>query len=85
MIDGCPDYFLNENLKEEVYITQPEGFIFSRRINQAYKLNKYIYGLKRASRSWNIHFEETVKLFGFIKNMDEPCMYKKSSGSTIIF
>ena len=26
-----------------------------------------------------------VKEFGFIKNMDEPCVYKKTSGSIIVF
>ena len=29
---------------------------------------KSIYRLKQASQSWNIHFDEVVKGFGFIKN-----------------
>ena len=41
--------------------------------------------MKQASRSWNIHFDETIKEFGFIKNVDKPCVYKKISGSTIVF
>ena len=44
-----------------------------------------IYGLKQASRSWNIRFDEAIKSFGFSQNMDEPCVYKKVSGSTITF
>ena len=43
---------------------------------------KFIYGLKQASRSWNIHFDEVVKGFGFIKNEEEACVYKKESGSS---
>ena len=35
--------------------------------------------------SWNLRFDETVKQYGFIKNEDEPCVYKKVSGSMIIF
>ena len=77
--------FLNKNLEEEVYMTQPEGFVSSGRANQICKLNISIYGLKQASRSWNIYFDETGKLFGFIKNMDELCVYKKTSGSGIVF
>ena len=77
--------FLNENLEEEVYMTQPEWFILSERANQVCKLNRSIYGLKQASRSWNIYFDETVKSFGFIKNMDESCVYKKTSGRAIVF
>ena len=49
------------------------------------KLQKSIYGLKQASRSWNIRFDEVVKGFGFIKNEDEPCVYKNASGSTLVF
>ena len=77
--------FLNGNLEEEVYMSQPEGFVSSGRPNQVCKLKKSIYGLKQASRSWNIHFDETIKGFGFIKNVDEPCVYKKTSGSAIVF
>jgi hypothetical protein len=41
--------------------------------------------LKQASRSWNIHFDEVVKGFGFIKNEEEPCVYKGASGSALMF
>ena len=44
-----------------------------------------IYGLKQASRSWNICFDEVVKGFGFIKNKEEACVYKKESGSSVAF
>ena len=77
--------FLNKNLEEEVYMTQSKRFVSSGRANQACKLNRSIYRLKQASRSWNIHFDETVKSFGFIKNMDKSCVYKKISGSAIVF
>ena len=66
-------------------MTQQEGFVSSERTNQVCKLKKSIYELKQASRSWNIHFDETVKLFDFIKNIDESYVYKKTSESAIIF
>ena len=43
------------------------------------------YGLKQASRSWNLRFDEAVKQFGFMNNEDEPCVYKKVIGSEIVF
>ena len=43
--------FLNDNLEEEVYMTQSEKFISSGKANQVYKLKKSIYGLKKASKS----------------------------------
>ena len=39
----------------------------------------------QASRSWNIHFDEVIKAYGFIQTYGEPCFYKKVSGSSIAF
>ncbi|WJX29428.1 hypothetical protein P8452_18069 [Trifolium repens] len=77
--------FLNGNLLEDVYMTQPEGFGIPKENHKICKLQRSIYGLKQASRSWNLRFDETVKQYGFIKNEDEPCVYKKVSGSMIVF
>ncbi|VFQ85200.1 unnamed protein product [Cuscuta campestris] len=49
------------------------------------KLQHSIYGLKQASRSWYIRFDESISSFGFEKNSDESCVYKKVSGSVIVF
>ncbi|WJX96077.1 hypothetical protein P8452_77325 [Trifolium repens] len=77
--------FLNGNLLEDVYMTQPEGFDIPNEAHKICKLQRSIYGLKQASRSWNLRFDETVTKYGFIKNEDEPCVYKKVSGSKIVF
>ena len=77
--------FLNGNLTEEIYMTQPQGFTYKEDHNKVCKLKRSIYGLKQASRSWNLRFDETVKEFDFIKNVDKPCVYRKSSGSTVVF
>ena len=37
------------------------------------------------SRSWNLRFDQKIKEFGFVKNKDEPCVYKKTSGIYITF
>ena len=76
--------FLNGNLTEEVYMTHPEGFI-SENDSKVFKLQRSVNGLKQASRSWNILFDETIKEFGFSQNLDEPCVYKKTSGSAVVF
>ena len=77
--------FLNGNLEEDVYMIQPEGFVDPKDAGKVCKLKRSIYGLKQASRSWNLRFDDSIKEFGFIKNEDEPCVYKKVSGSTIVF
>ncbi len=76
--------FLNGYLEEDVYMTQPEGFE-SKGSRKVCKLNRSIYGLKQASRSWNLRFNEAVLEFGFIRCEEEPCVFKKLSGSSIVF
>jgi hypothetical protein len=77
--------FHNENLTKDVYMTQPEGFVDPKYARKICKLQKSIYVLKQASRNWNMHFDEVVKGFAFIKNIVEPCVYKKDSESTFVF
>ncbi|KAK8685701.1 hypothetical protein V6N13_041698 [Hibiscus sabdariffa] len=77
--------FLNGKLEEDVYMTQPEGFVTPENAGKVCKLQRSIYGLKQASRSWNLRFNDAIKEFGFIRNEDEPCVYKKFSGSIVSF
>jgi hypothetical protein len=78
-------FFFNRNLIEDMYMTQPKGFVDPKPARKICKLQKSIYGLKQASQSWNMRFDEMVKEFGFIKSIEEPCIYKKVSGSVVVF
>ncbi|KZV56006.1 hypothetical protein F511_12705 [Dorcoceras hygrometricum] len=77
--------FLNGNIKEEIYMTQPEGFTSVGSEHKVCKLHRSIYVLKQASRSWNLRFDETIKEFDFIKNPDEPYVYKKVVKNAVTF
>ena len=77
--------FLNGFLEEELYMMQLEGFVDPKGANKMCKLQRSIYGLVQASGSWNIHFDELIKAYGFIQTCGEAYMYKKVSGSTTAF
>nr|GEV17777.1 retrovirus-related Pol polyprotein from transposon TNT 1-94 [Tanacetum cinerariifolium] len=44
--------FMNGILKEEVYVSQPLGFVSKQYPDNVYALNKAMYGLKQAPRAW---------------------------------
>ena len=57
--------FLNGYLEEGIFMSQPDGFVKEGQELKFYKLLKSIYGLKQASRSWNLRFDETISFYGF--------------------
>ena len=60
------------------------GFVAKNQEQRVCKLQKSIYGLKQASRSWNIRFDQAIKSFGFCQNSDESCVYMKSEGDKVV-
>ncbi|GJY43482.1 retrotransposon protein, putative, ty1-copia subclass [Tanacetum coccineum] len=77
--------FLNGKLIEDVFMAQPEGFENAKYPKRVCKLQKDIYGLKQASRSWNLYFHEKVTQFEFSRSKDESCIYVKVSGTVVVF
>ncbi|GJY64333.1 putative pol polyprotein [Tanacetum coccineum] len=56
--------FLHGELKEEVYVVQPEGFEKPGEEEKVYKLAKSLYGLRQAPRAWNTKLDNTLKEIG---------------------
>ena len=77
--------FLNGSLDEDIYMQQPKGFIARGQEHMACKLQRSIYGLKQASRTWNIRFDQAITLYDFEKSPDKPCDYKRIQGTKVVF
>lgn len=76
--------FLNGNLDEAIYMVHPQGFAVKGKEHMGCRLRKSIYGLKQASRQWNLKFDEVIKRFGFRENVVDKCIYVKFKGGKLI-
>ena len=56
--------FLNDDLKEEVYVHQLPGFIIPGKENKVLRLHKALYGLRQAPRAWNAKLDSILKQMG---------------------
>nr|GFB29778.1 hypothetical protein [Tanacetum cinerariifolium] len=59
--------FLNGRLKEEVYVSQPDGFVDPDHPGKVYRQRKTLYGLKQAQRAWYDELSTFLTLKGFTK------------------
>ena len=71
--------FLHEDLIEEVYVSQPEGFKVNGSEVKVYRLHKALYGLKQAPRAWNIKLKLILKELNFRKCSKEPSLFRKET------
>ena len=71
--------FLNGELDEEIYMNQPLGFELKGQERKVCKLKRSIYGLKQASRQWNLKFHQTMLKYGFTMMEEDHCVYIKHS------
>ena len=69
--------FLNGELQEEVYVTQPEGYIKQGKEHLVYKLTKALYGLRQAPRAWYAKLNKCLEKLGFTKCPYEHAVYTK--------
>ena len=72
--------FLNGDLKKEIYMTQPEGFVVLRQEDKVCKLKKSLYGLKQALKQWNEKFNITLVDNDFVVNSYDTFVYSKMIG-----
>jgi hypothetical protein len=59
--------FLNDNLEEEMYIEQLDGFVVKGEEKKVCRLKKALYGLKQASRAWNSRIDGYLSQKGFTR------------------
>jgi ATP-binding cassette subfamily B (MDR/TAP) protein 1 len=63
---------LNGELKQEVYLIHPYGFVKKGPKHLVCRLNKALYGLKQAPRSWYVKIDNLFLHNGFFKSQSDP-------------
>ena len=77
--------FFHGDLEEDIYMSQPEGFIVQGQESLVYKLRKSLYGLKQVPRQWYKKFDSFLCRTGFQRcEADHYCYVKFFDNSYII-
>ncbi|GJR64243.1 retrovirus-related pol polyprotein from transposon TNT 1-94 [Tanacetum coccineum] len=76
--------FLNGELKEEVYVSQPEGFFDQEYPSHVYKLKKALYGLKQAPRAWYDMLSSFLISQHFYKGAVDPTLFTRKARNNLL-
>jgi hypothetical protein len=72
--------FLNNDLKKEVYVHQPSGFVIPGNEGKVLRLRKALYDLRQTPRAWNAKLDSTLKGMGFGQSPHEAAIYRWGNG-----
>lgn len=72
--------FLHGHLEEEIYMKPPKGYSKTKQ-GEVCRLRKSLYGLKQASRAWNIQLKGFLKNLGYNQAYNEYSLFCKREGN----
>ncbi|GJY49372.1 retrovirus-related pol polyprotein from transposon TNT 1-94 [Tanacetum coccineum] len=67
--------FLNDIMRKEVYVSQPDGFVDKDNLNHMYKLKKALYGLKQDPHTWYDLLSKFLLSQEFSKGTVDPTLF----------
>nr|GEX36068.1 hypothetical protein [Tanacetum cinerariifolium] len=76
--------FLNGELNEVVYVSQPKGFVDPEHPMHVYRLKKALYGLKQAPRAWYDKLSKFLISTGFSKGVVDPTLFTRRTRKHIL-
>jgi hypothetical protein len=70
--------FCCSEIEGDVYMSAPDGMDLPE--GMCFKLQKSLYGLKSAPKSWNKTIDKTLKGLHFKPTVSDPCLYSRWAG-----
>ncbi|KAL1221166.1 Retrovirus-related Pol polyprotein from transposon RE2 [Cardamine amara subsp. amara] len=77
--------FLQGTLEDEVYVTQPPGYIDQDRPDYVWRLKKALYGLKQAPRAWYIELKTALLAYGFQNSLADTSVFIYIHGNEVLY
>ncbi|MCO5581779.1 hypothetical protein L7F22_035668 [Adiantum nelumboides] len=76
--------FLNGDIFEKVYVTQPHDFVKKGQEDKVWKYNKALYGLKQSPRAGYEKADTHLVKRGFSNSPTESTLYVKREGDVLL-
>lgn len=77
--------FLHGTLDEQVFMTQPPGFVHPQFSHYVCKLNKDLYSLKQAPRDWYARLSSRLLELGFIVSKSDSSLFIYWHNSVVVY
>jgi hypothetical protein len=60
--------YLNSEMKEVVYMRQPEGFVVRGEESKVCLMKRSLYGMMQSSRNWAEHLESSLAALDWVRS-----------------
>lgn len=77
--------FLQGTLTDEVYMSQPPGFVDTDRPHYVCRLRKALYGLKQAPRAWYVELQTYLVSSGFVNSVSDTSLFILKHGKSVVY
>lgn len=75
--------FVNVNLIELIYVSQPDGFLQVGKEDWVYVLMNTLYELLQSSRQWHLSLNNLLGAFGFVQSGEDSSVYVWTPGGRL--
>ena len=69
--------FLHGSLDEQIYMSQPRGYVKQLNEHKVCPQKRSLYGLKQSPRQWYLRFDKFMIQPGYLRSQHDNCVHNK--------